>query len=204
METFVFAVNGVESLRELQGLPDDIEGWKAMAVNKAARDGRTMADRRIRDQVNFSASYLAPSQKRLFVSKMAKKGDAEAVITARGRPTSLARFATSKSSTQGVTVQVSPGKSVYMKRAFMIKLRAGTDAIETRFNMGLAVRLKPGESLRNKKTLVQMKSNLYILYGPSVSQVFLDQTEKKGVSVDITPDVLDDMEREFLRLMELD
>ena len=205
MEKFLFVVNGIETAREFEGLKDEIQLKAVQAINKLARDGRKQAADRILAQVNFGASYLAPGNKRLYVSKQAKRGDLEAKITARGRPTSLARFVTAGTfGKEGVTVQVGHGKTKRLKRAFLIKLRAGTDAIETRFNMGLAVRLKPGDTLRNKKSVVQLQSNLYVLYGPSVSQVFLDRDEKKGVSIDIAPDILDGLETEFLRLLERD
>jgi hypothetical protein len=97
---------------------------------------------------------------------------------------------------------VHPGRARFMKRAFLIKLRAGTDSIETRFNQGLAIRLKPGETLQNKKNVVQLKNGLYVLYGPSVSQVFLDN-EGDGVAKDIEPSVLDELEDQFLRLLEV-
>lgn len=204
MEKFLFVVNGIESAKEFDGLKDDIQLNAVQAINKLADKGRKMAADKILAQVNFGAQYLAPGNKRLYVSKKAKRGDMEAVITARGRPTSLARFVTSGTfGTSGVTVSVGKGKTKRLRQAFLIKLRAGSEPIETRFNMGLAVRLKPGDTLRNKKNVVQLQSNLYVLYGPSVSQVFLDRDEKKGVSVDIAPDLLDGVVTEFMRLLEV-
>lgn len=205
MASFAFIVRGIENTIEFEGIKDEVNTWAYQAINKAARDGRADAAQMIRDEVAFPGNYLAPAQKRLFVSKQAQRNSLEAVITARGRPTSLARFITgSPSKGRGVTVQVSPGKTIKLDQAFLIKLRAGADPIETRFNQGLAVRLKPGNRLRNKKYVVQVDTGLYVLYGPSVSQVFLDKTEKNGVAVDITDDILDQMETEFLRLMRRD
>lgn len=202
--TFLFAVEGLTNIQELNHLKADIEFNAVRAINLTARDARTAAADRIRAQVNFEASYLNPAQKRLYVAKQAKRGDMSAIIRARGRPTSLARFVMGgePAQGQGVNVQVAPGRVRFMRRAFLIKLRSGTSDIETRFNRGLAMRLKPGETLRNKQHAVQMKNGLYILYGPSVSQVFLANDET-GVAKDLEPDILDEMEAEFLRLMEL-
>lgn len=200
--TFVFAVDGLENIQDFAANAADIEFNAVMAINDAARKGRTEASARIRSQVAFSATYLNPAQKRLYVAEQAKRGHLQAIIRARGRPTSLARFVMgSPKKGEGVTVQVAPGRARFMKRAFLIKLRSGQNDIETQFNMGLAMRLKPGEELKKKRNVVRMKSGLYILYGPSVSQVFLDNSGD-GVAKDISPDVLDDMENEFLRLMK--
>lgn len=202
-ESFVFAVEGLKNIQELYGLKEDIEFNAVRAINLTARDARTAGADRIRAQVNFEASYLNPAQKHLYVAKQAKRNDMSAIIRARGRPTSLARFIQGGMPTagQGVTLQVKPGRLSTMRRAFLIKLRAGTDSIETRFNRGLAIRLKPGETLRNKQNAVKLKSGLYVLYGPSVSQVFMANDET-GVAKDLEPDIMDQMEAEFLRLME--
>lgn len=201
---FVFAVEGLENIQQFSALKGDIEMNAVRAINTTARDARAHAADRIRAQVNFEASYLNPSQKRLYVHKQARRSDPEAIIRARGRPTSLARFISgTPTAGQGVQVEVAPGRIKYMRRAFLIKLRAGSDSIETRFNQGLAIRLGKGEKLSNKTNAVRLKSGLYVLYGPSVSQVFL-ANDGSGVAKDIEPDILDDMSNEFLRLMGVD
>lgn len=199
---FVFAVEGLTSLKDFSYNREDIETAAQMAINTTLRDKRSDAADRIRAEVNFSTSYLSPSQKRLYVNKLARRGDLEGSIIARGRPTSLARFVQGSATPgqQGVSVMVKPGLARFLKKAFLIKLRAGSD-IETRFNQGLAVRLRPGETLRNKSNVVQMKNGLFLLYGPSVSQVFLDNSGD-GVAKDLEPSVLDEMEDEFLRQIE--
>ena len=200
-DTFIFAVEGLENIQQFAADQASIEMNSVRAVNTAARDARASAARMIRDQVNFDGSYLNPAQKRLYVAKKAKRGDREAIIRARGRPTSLARFVIgSPQRGQGVNVSVAPGRARYMKRAFLIRLRAGSD-IETKSNLGLAIRLRPDEALRNKKFAVTMKNGLYLLYGPSVSQVFM-ANDGDGVAKDLEPKILDQMEREFLRLMK--
>lgn len=200
---YAVVVEGISDLREIEGLRDEIMFNAVRAINKTAESGRTQAARRIGQQVAFPASYLNPAQKRLWVSRKATKGSLEARITARSRPTSLARFVSGGAAGgQGLRVEVKPGSTRFLRRAFLIKLRAGSASIDTKSNMGLAVRLKPGDDLRNKKSVVKMARGLYLLYGPSVDQVFLDNAGD-GVAEDIAPDLLDNLTAEFLRLMEL-
>jgi hypothetical protein len=203
-DTFVFAVQGLDTLEIVEEKSKTIKLEAIQAVNRVTRDARAQAERLIASQVNFGPGYLSPAAKRLYVSKQATRTSPEAVITARGRPTSLARFATSRGvpGELGVTVQVHPGKAKFLKRAFLIKLRAGDAGIETKYNLGLAVRLKHGDTLANKRFVRQLASGLYLLYGPSVSQVFLDNQEE-GVAKDMEPSILDNLTDEFLRLLDL-
>lgn len=175
------------------------------AINDVARSGRARAAKRIRREVDFPSSYVTPAQKRLYVSKQAKGRDLEAKITAQARNTSLARFAvgTPKIGQAGVAVKVQPGRVRMMKRAFLIKLPQGTSPItDTKFNLGLAIRLKPGETLTNKKTARRVANGLYVLYGPSVDQVFR-AVDGSGVATDIIPDLQDELQAEFLRQLRL-
>jgi hypothetical protein len=201
MDTYAVFVEGLQDLGEIEGLDDKIALAAVRSINKIARDGRVAISREIRRQVNLPASYLSPSGGRLAVSRQATKGNLEAAITARGRATSLARFSSGgKVGKEGVSVSVSPGRSVTLKRAFLIRLRSGTANLDTQANLGLAVRLRPGETLRSKYAARRMASGLYLLYGPSVAQVFLDNSGK-GVASDMTPEILDNLEIEFGRQM---
>lgn len=173
------------------------------ALNKVARDARAKAAQIIREQVNLPASYVAPAQKRLWVSKNATEGSLEAKISAQGRATSLARFVKGnpKPGKAGVYVEVKPGHARFMKRAFLIRLPSGNNAVtDTLFNLGLAIRLKPGERLQNKLAARRVENGLYVLYGPSVSQVFRDNSGD-GVANQIAPKAARDLESEFLRLL---
>lgn len=202
MSTFAVAVEGVETIREIQELRPQIRLAAVRAINKVARDQRAEAARRVSEQINLPRSYVSPSSGRLSVSKQATRGSLEARITARGRPTSLARYAKGSPGKAGVTLEVKPGQSSYMKRAFLIKLPQGSGQTDTRFNLGLAIRLRPGESLRNKVRSVQIAKNLYLLYGPSVQQVFLDN-QGKGVASDLAEPTASRLEAEFNRLLEI-
>lgn len=196
-------VEGLDDLKNFGQIKPAIRLAAARAINKTSRDGRVEIARDIRDQVKLPASYVAPSQKRLYVSQMATQQQLEGRITARTRATSLARFVQGTPQRgQGVRVEVAPGRSRYMKRAFLIKLRSGKNDIDTKFNMGLAIRLRPGESLRNKANVRRMEKGLYLLYGPSVDQIFR-ANDGSGVANDIAPSLAVRLEREFLRLLEI-
>lgn len=197
---YVVAVEGLSALRTLDEIPAAVKRAALQAVNRTADRTRTAAARKMREQVAWRASYLSPSQERFSVTDRATGDKLEARITARQRPTSLAHFSKgSVGGKNGVRVEVAPGFAKLMKRAFLIRLRAGNADIDTRSNLGLAIRLKPGERIDNKRIMVPLKkgSNVYLLYGPSVDQVF------RSVAGDVAPDALDFLEAEFTRLMEL-
>lgn len=202
MSEFAVFVEGLSGLDDFKGLEQRLGRAKVQAINKAVRDGRVLAARRIGEQIAFPKSYLGPGQGRLTISKYAKPGSPEARIRARGRPTSLARFVTAETRGAGVSLQVHPGKATRIRRAFTVRLRSGSANIDTKANLGLAIRLRPGERLSNKIKQVQLAKGLVLLYGPSVQQVFLDN-RGDGVAKEISPDVLDRMEQELLRLLRL-
>ncbi len=165
------------------------------ATRKAVPDFRKL----MLEEVDFPAGYL--DNKNFGVTKKAADTDLTAVITARQRPTSLARFAKGQSfegarRTGGVNVRVNKGGgSRRIKRAFFVRLRRGKDT-QDGFNLGLAIRLKPGERLRGRKkggAGVQVAPDLYILQGPSVDQVF------RETSVAGSPAVADGLLKEFTR-----
>lgn len=203
---YVVAIEGLSGLRDLASVPKSIETAAVRAINRATDRTAAESRRRIREQVAFPAQYLTGTdgsgRQRLGVTRKASAGRLEAQITARWRPTMLARFVTSGAVGRrgGVSVQVAPGFARMMRRAFLIRLPAGrgNDA-ETKSNMGLAIRLRAGETIQNKKfTMTQMNNGAYLLYGPSVSQIF------QTVRNDVSPDSLAWLEQEFDRLLEVD
>lgn len=203
MDQWAVFVEGLESLSDIEKATPSVRLAAVRAINKITRDGRVELARMILKEVNFPASYVGPQNKRLYVSKQATRNELEGRITARSRATSLARFVTGQPGKgQGVRVQVTPGKSRFMKKAFLIKLPAGSAGVDTKYNMGLAIRLRPGEALKNKRTARRMANGLYLLYGPSVDQVFRAE-DGDGVANDIAPDLAAKLEREFLRLLEI-
>lgn len=189
MNDFVVVVEGLEELDDIENLDARIIKRAQQAINSTLRKARTAIDREIRQQVAFPARYLGT---RLRVTEFASGTSLQGTISGRDRPTSLARFATSKTPRRGagVGVQVAPGSRKRMQRAFLMPLKSG--------NVGLAMRLKPGESIRNKKYMRKVSKGLYLLYGPSVNQVFA------GVADDEANTVAAWLQEEFTRLMELD
>lgn len=205
MSKFAVFVDGVE-LDLLAGLDTESRRVAAVrAINKVARDARAQAARLIRNEVNLPARYVSPAQRRLWVSQQAKGNKLEARIEAQGRATSLAQFVSgnSKPGKPGVYVEISPGKARFLKKAFLIKLPQGASPVtDTKFNLGLAVRLKPGETLKNKISARRVEKGLYVLYGPSVNQVFR-ANDGEGIANEMTPSVAGKLEAEFIRLLGL-
>lgn len=203
-EQFAVFMDGLE-VDLLKGVDSKSRKLAAVrAINKVARDARAEAARKIRDQVNLPARYVSPSQKRLYVSKQAQGRSLEARITAQGRATSLAQFVQggARKGQRGVYVEVAPGKARLMKKAFVIPLRSGNTFTDTKYNLGLAIRLRPGERLKNKSFARRVESGLYLLYGPSVSQIFRANSGS-GVATDMAPEVANYLTDEFLRLLDL-
>jgi len=201
MTQFTVTTNGLLNLRGFETLDRRINAAAIKAINKGARDGRVRSARLINEQIAFPKSYLHPSGGRLVVAQKAQGGRLTAIIRARGRPTSLARFITSRGR-GGVSVEVKPGRTRFLRRAFAIKLQRGLASVDTQSNLGIAIRLRPGERLSKKIRQVQGSGGLTYLYGPSVLQVFLDN-KGNGVARDIEPNILRNVELEFLRLLKL-
>jgi len=203
MSKFAVFVEGLE-LDLLGGIDTSSRRLAATrAINKVARDARSKAARLIRNEVNLPARYVSPAQRRLWVSKSATQNSLEARIEAQGRATSLAQFVRGapRAGKPGVYVEVAPGKARFLKKAFLIKLPQGASPVtDTKFNLGLAVRLRPGESLKNKISARRVEKGLYVLYGPSVNQVFR-ANDGQGIANEMSPDVARRLEAEFLRLL---
>lgn len=178
----------------------------SLAINQVVqRSGMKRLQDSIYGQVAFPKGYLDLPD-RLGATKFATAGDLEAIIRARHRATSLARFLApgqtlGTSRVSGVRVTVRPGVTQTLKRAFLIQLNQGSVNTETQNNMGLAVRLAKGETLRGGKGVRiggNNKSDLYLLYGPSVDQVFTHVADEQ--SEPIAEDVATEFMRQFTRL----
>lgn len=194
-DAYVIAVNGLQSLADFKAMGDNVEINIVRAINKTIDGARTASARMIRQQVNLPASYINRPD-RLGVTKRAQRGDLEAVITGRHRPTSLARFATMGrvGGKAGARITVKPGHSVFLKKAFFINLRSGNT--DTLGNLGLAIRLPKGQRPSRAYKPQPIGDSLWLLFGPSISQVFDD------VATEISPATADAMEAEFSRLMD--
>jgi hypothetical protein len=194
-------LRGIVDLERYFGrLPEVATNSARFAVNAAALRGAALGSREIRRQLNFPGGYLGAVGKpgsRLAVTERASTNNLRATITGRGRATSLARFALGAprfgrpTSAPKVKVRAGGGASA-VRGGFFVKLRAG-NTIGENFNVGLAVRLKPGERIKNKRKMVSFGKGAYLLYGPSVDQAF------RSVSADIQPQVTEIATTEFLR-----
>lgn len=174
--------------RYFEQLPEVAERAAVLAVNQVAeRDGLAVMRKDMRAQIDFPAGYIEGD--RLGVVRRANRGAIEAVIRGRDRATSLARFARGQNPGntrgRGVRIQVKPGRQKTLKKAFMVRLKNG--------NIGLAIRLKRGETMSNSQGAVRLAENVYLLYGPSVDQVF------RGVADDRAPELANMVSKQFLR-----
>lgn len=195
-----------EGLENLRFAPEDQEKVDLalqLALNKAADKGRTLASKAIRQQVAFAARYLGPGAGRLKVGQRAFKGSLITSIDASEDPRSLARFSKDKVQPGGrrhkdgrVNVEVKPGSKTTIRRAFLITLKNG--------NIGLAVRTDGGKPVgaHKPKRLTKGNDNLWLLYGPSVSQAFVSANAQKGVAKQIEDNVLDVVQAEFDRQLK--
>lgn len=196
------------NLREFERLaqyferqPEIADQAARLAVNFAIRRANTLSRRDMQSQINFKSAYLGSANDKnapLRFVKLAKPGDNEAILGARPRATSMARFAVSPiqfgKQTRPVRVRVKKGRTRVLKKAFFVRLRRGASLTQDNYNVGLAVRLKPGERIENKREGgFQVGPGLGILYAPSVQQVFENTSEEVAEVITI------DLEGEFLR-----
>ncbi len=182
----------------LESRPQIARRAARLAINDTTRRKALPGIRKaIQNEVSFPAGYV--NEQRLAFTKQATDANLSATITARFRPTSLARFAQGQSiegarRAGGVRVRVK-GSGTFVKGAFFVRLRQGADT-QDGFNLGLAIRLKPGSKLRGRRNggaSVQLAPNLYLLYGPSVDQI------AREVYVTETPKIGEELLREFTR-----
>lgn len=183
-----------ETMTDVDVLPDRVKAAAQLAVNYAARKARTAASRGMRDQIAWSASYL---DNKLTI-KLADGSNLEASIGAQFRPTSLARFAVGAKTpwTRPKTLHV--GAATYRPtndKMIFVPLKRGAAFNEDQQNIGLAVRLKDGDTVKGKYRMKPFGKGLYLLYGPSSAQVLYTVAE------DIIPDVADWLDTEFARQM---
>ena len=169
---------------------------KADVLNEGINYARSLGADEIMKQVEFPAGYLDRPE-RFFISTRAKPSQPLAVLASRRRPTSLATFVTG-SGPDGVTVRVKKRKGAKkMRRAFLTRsLKAGK---ARGGNRGLAVRTKgekPDKSYKPIKMFSDDYGTVWLLYGPSVNQVFND------VADDIIPKVNAFVQRRALQLLE--
>ena len=195
----------VQDLEHLfEKFPDVARQAMSIALNETARGPALKAAKRnIMAQINFPEGYL---DTRVEFKKPATPYNLEARIVGRDRPTSLARFASvgtppagpvGRASTvaRGVNVTVKRGAPRRIPQGFLVHLRNS--------NIGLAIRLKPGETVRGVQRFnpVRLFPNVYLLYGPSVDQVLTDVGDQ--ITEEVTSDIATEFNRQFARLSGL-
>lgn len=191
--SYIIVAEGLGALDELRNIPDKVQLNAVRAINRTLDRTRTLARRKIQEQVALPASYLNRDD-RLGITQRASRGNLQGRITGRHRPTSLARFSRGVGGKRGIIVEVEPGLAKRLPGAFFVNLRAGnTDGGPG--NRGLAIRLPEGKRPDRAYKPQPLGRGAWLLYGPSISQVFDD------VAVEIRPATLDFMESEFNRLM---
>ena len=183
----------------LAAVPDITRQAASQSINSVIKGpGLAQYRKGISEEIDFPSGYL--SDDRLGVTQYATPTRLEGRITGRQRATSLARFATGGTigGKGGVSVRVKKGGgSAFIKSAFLVRLKAGTSLDNDSFNVGLALRLKPGQTVIGKKDtsrMVRLDANVVLLYGPSVDQIL-----RTSVADEETPAVVDKIATEFFR-----
>lgn len=176
-EVDVFGLKGFDDL--VKRLSQSVDPAARVAINDGARFAVREGAKDISSELNLSQRYImgGPAP-RLLVRRFASDSDLEAVVTGRDRPTSLSRF--SRSAVRfghqrlSPTVKVSAqGGGQRIRGSFFVRLRRGINLDGENFNVGLAVRLKPGQRIPGKNTMAKPGRNgFYLLYGPSVGQAY--------------------------------
>jgi hypothetical protein len=189
--------------RYFRTMPEMTARAMRLAINGTAKGkGMSAIKTAMLDEVAFPNGYL--NADRLRVTRLASDTKLEAAILGRKRATSLARFVTgnpvpNSKMPGGVSVRVKSGRTTYLKNAFVVRLNKGASLTEDNFNLGLAVRLKAGEQISNKRTTHQswlVPGKVALLYGPSVDQVF------SGVITELQPKLGAMVAGEFYRQFE--
>lgn len=182
----------------IEALPEKIRESARIALNDVLKSGKGRGEyiKAMKGDINFPEGYI--DEDRFGVTQFATNDKLEVVLTARQRPVSLARFATGAKTPgqSGVTVGVKRGRSSFLEKSWIVRLRQGNLLTEDNFNLGLAVRIKPGQVIRRKRdttSMVRLSGNVFLLYGPSIDQVFRTTADKA------TPQVIDFILKEYNR-----
>lgn len=180
----------------LGDMPEATNQAAALALNEVI-GGSGLAQFRtaIQKEVNFPQGYVDGD--RFYHDQKATPTRLVTSLVGRQRPTSLARFATSGvvGGKGGVRVRVKKsGRESLFKSGFLVRLRAGSSLDGG--NVGLAVRLKPGQVLNKRDTsrMVHLETNVVLLYGPSIDQILRNEVADQE-----TPEVVEKISVEFFR-----
>ncbi len=191
-----FDLHGIADLENfLTAVPDTTRKAMSMAMNDVlGGQGLARFRKAVAEEVDFPAGYV---DDKINFDQRATPNRLEASIIGRQRPTSLARFSTSGAigGKGGVTVRVKGG-SRFMEDAFLVRLRQGNAISDDGYNVGLAIRLKEGQTLNKKDTsrMVHLGRDVVLLYGPSVDQILRNEAAEAEA-----PEVINAVATEFFR-----
>lgn len=197
--TLVISLQGARDLEaKFKLLPELATQAARIAINDAAAEAVRVARRQIYREVAFPAGYLE-REDRLSVGRAATNQVLEAVVKGRDRPTSLARFVpegtqVGRGKDRSITITVAPGRP-------KISVKGNLQIRNFGDNRLLILKLKPGQrpsKAYRPRPIFGPNSGMWILYGPSVDQIF------KGVADDIAPAItqhaIDEFDRVFTAL----
>lgn len=193
---FDMNIAGILELEKfLQAAPETTRKAASIAMNDVLSGaGLARFRKAVAAEVRFPAGYV---DDKINFDKRATPSDLTASVVGRQRPTSLARFATSGAVGRkgGVTVRVKTGSKTFQD-GFLVRLNQGASVSDDGYNIGLAVRLKPGQQLNKSDTsrMVHLESNVVLLYGPSVDQILRNEVAEAE-----TPEVVEAIGTEFFR-----
>lgn len=178
----------------LDAAPDNTRKAASMAMNDVlGGQGLARFRKAVAAEVQFPPGYV---DDKINIDQKASPTNLVASITGRQRPTSLARFATSGvvGGKGGVTVRVKGGAK-FMKGAFLVRLNQGSSN-DDGYNVGLAVRLKEGQTLNKRDTsnMVHLGRDVVLLYAPSIDQILNNEVADAEM-----PEVADAIGTEFFR-----
>jgi len=193
-------IAGLSAIEKLfKGAEGTLAASAADAINDAIQFARRLEVKNTRAEFNPTAFSLGYLNDRIAVRRKASAGDLEAVVTAYDRPTSLARFSNTPRTfgrqRRSPRVKVKRNSSNdSMQGAFFVRLRRGSAAVTAEnSNVGLAIRLSPGQAIANKRNMVPFGGGVYLLYGPSVGQIARTGFEN------IAPEVQARLGNDFMR-----
>lgn len=193
-------LDGEKAIASFAKFPKAAKEASRLSVISAARYAHSESAKEIFGQVNLLKGYISD---RLTLKYSGSGESLAASITGRFQPTSLSRFTLSEPK-KGKVVRVRVKRNGQAKRGkyFAVKLRQGSELTDIKFNVGLAIRVKPGQAFTGSDGAKLLRSDkygdTYLLYGPSINQIF------RGVSQDLSKSIeeklADEFERQLLRL----
>lgn len=191
MPEFTLKLDGFD--KALKQFGSEFEPKLTEAARIAINDTARWALKFVRDdmygRVSFPSGYLE-KEDRLKISRFASSSKLEADIFSRSEPTSLARFAVDAGNRDGIMVNVKRGAMPKkIRKGFIFGLKRGD---VRRGNTGLVIRSdgKPSGAYKPKE-LGPKFPNLWLVYGPSVYQVFRMSMDRYG------PEIQRELEERF-------